>query len=209
MGFGAGTLISAASYELVAKSLSTSERSGGAVLGFFSGSLVFFLADRAIARSGARRATGSLVRSGPALGIALGAFLDGVPESAVLGLSLIEDGRISVAMLVAVFLSNLPESMAASTELRASGWPQSRLYGLWTAITLASALSAALGYATLSDASPGAVAFVLAFAAGAIITMLSTAMIPEAFENAGRAAGLATTVGFALSVAVGLLADRP
>ena len=205
MGFGAGTLISAASYELVAKSLSTSERSGGAVFGFFSGVSVFFLADRAIARSGARRATGSLVRSGPALG----AFLDGVPESAVLGLSLIEDGRISVAMLVAVFLSNLPESMAASTELRASGWPQSRLYGLWTAITLASALSAALGYATLSDASPGAVAFVLAFAAGAIITMLSTAMIPEAFENAGRAAGLATTVGFALSVAVGLLADRP
>ncbi len=201
MGFGAGALISAAAYELVAESVLVAHGSGGAALGFFSGALVFFFLDRAIARS-----SGS---SGPATGIVLGTVLDGIPESAVLGLTLLEDGRIGVSMLVAVFLSNLPEAMAASTQLRASGWSQGRLYGMWGAISIACAASAALGYVLLDGASHGTVGFVLAFAAGAIITMLTTSMIPEAYEKAGRAAGLATTVGFALSVAISVLADRP
>jgi ZIP family zinc transporter len=140
--------------------------------------------------------------AGPA--IVLGTLLDGVPESAVLGLTVLDSGTVGVSMLVAVFISNLPESIAASASLRSSGWSLARVYLLWIGIDLLSALSAAAGYGLLDGASPATVAFLFAFAGGAILTMLSTSMMPEAFEHSGRPVGLATTLGFFLAFVVHL-----
>jgi ZIP family zinc transporter len=105
-------------------------------------------------------------------------------------------------MIVAVFLSNLPEAIAATTGLARSGWSRQRIFGLWTVVTVVSGLSAFAGYVLFDGAGPRALAFVLAYAAGAILTMLADTMMPEAFESGGKLTGLATTLGFAVAFAI-------
>jgi zinc transporter, ZIP family len=102
-------------------------------------------------------------------------------------------------VVAAVFLSNVPESLSAATGLARAGHSARWILGLWTLVTVISALAAAVGYGALGDASPDLVAFVQAFAAGAVLTMLADTMMPEAFEHGGRAAGLFTVLGFALA----------
>jgi zinc transporter, ZIP family len=135
----------------------------------------------------------------------LGIVLDGIPESIVLGLTLLTGEGISAAMLAAVFLSNLPESVAATVGLRSGGWSGGRVMGLWALVTAASGIAALVGFAVLDGAAPRTIAFVLAFAGGAILTMLADTMMPEAFEKGGRYVGLATTAGFGLAFAISAL----
>ena len=203
MAFGAGVLISAVAYELVDEAFDTSG-GGGIALGLALGSLAFFGGDVAIDRLGGRdrkRMRGPAA-GGTALAIVLGIVLDGIPESVVLGLTVLSGEGVSAAMLAAVFLSNLPEAIAATVGLSGAGWPSARILGLWVLVTVVSGLSALLGYALLDGASPRTIAFVLAFAAGAILTMLADTMMPEAFENSGPYVGLATTGGFGLAFAI-------
>jgi zinc transporter, ZIP family len=204
MGFGAGVLLSAVSFELVEEAVTVAGGTGGTAAGFFAGALVFLGGDWAIGRMGYRdrKSIAGTAASASGLAITLGIVLDGIPESAVIGLTLLESGTVGVAMLVAVFISNVPESIAATTGLRSSGWTLPRLFGLWTGTAVACGLASAAGYGLLDGASRQVVAFVLAFAGGAILAMLSTTMMPEAYEHAGRLVGLATTIGFATAIAV-------
>jgi ZIP family zinc transporter len=167
------------------------------IAGLFAGSAVYFTGDWAIDRAGGE--------SGMGLPITLGIVLDGIPESFVLGLTVLQDGKVSAAFLVAVFLSNLPEAIGATTGLLESGWSRLRVNLLWIGVTLVSAFSALAGYALLDGASGDTIAFVLAFAAGAILTMLADSMMPEAFANGGKLAGIVTTFGFATAFAINLL----
>ena len=201
MAFGAGVLVSAVACELTAEAV----KGGGwdaTAAGLAAGSLVFLLGDRWLDRRGgkARKRSSGPGAGGAALGIVLGAILDGIPESAAIGISLLDGGGVSVAVVVAVFLSNVPESMSAAAGLRAT-WSSGRIYALWGAVAVVSALAAAAGYALLGDASGNWVAAIQAFAAGAILTMLADTMMPEAFEAHGRSpfTGVVTTLGFAVS----------
>jgi zinc transporter, ZIP family len=207
MAFGAGVLISAVAFELVEEAFATAGDEGSVTLGLFCGAGVFFAGDVAIDRMGgsARKNSGGEQAAGTPLAIVLGIVLDGIPESLVLGLTVLQDGTVSAAFLVAVFLSNLPEAIAATSGLTTAGWARSRIIGLWILVTVVSGLSALAGYALLDSAGPRTVAFVLAFAAGAILTMLADTMMPEAFENGGRLVGLFTTLGFALAFAISVL----
>ena len=126
----------------------------------------------------------------------LGALLDGIPESAAIGVSLIGGGGVGVAMVAAVFLSNVPESMSASAGMRQSGRSTKTILLMWGAMTAASTVAAALGFGILGSAPEEVVAAVQAFAAGAILTMLADTMVPEAVEHAGRLVGLVTAFGF-------------
>jgi ZIP family zinc transporter len=206
MAFGAGVLISAVAYELVEEAFSTS-KGVGVPAGLAAGALVFFLGDTIIDRMGGegRKSMAGGHEAGTALAIVLGIVLDGIPESAVIGLTILQGGTVSVAMLVAVFLSNLPEAIAATTGLRLSGWSGRNIIGLWLLVMLVSALASLAGYGLFDSASPGAVAFVLSFAAGAILTMLADTMMPEAFARGGKLVGLATTLGFGLAFAISAL----
>lgn len=207
MAFGAGVLISAVAYELVEEAFSTSEGGGAVALGLAAGALTFFAGDAAIDRlRGAQRKSmkGTQERGSP-LAIVLGIVLDGVPESAVIRLTLLQGGAVSAAMLAAVFLSNLPEAISATVGLTLSGWKRRSILGLWSLAVLVSALSALAGYAFFGDASPGVLAFALSFAAGAILTMLADTMMPEAFQHGGKLVGLATTLAFGLAFAVSAL----
>ena len=129
----------------------------------------------------------------------LGALLDGIPESAAIGVSLIGGGGVGVAVVAAVFLSNIPEGLSASSGMKASGRSTAYILGLWAAVAAASTAAAALGYALLGGSSPEVIAIVQAFAAGAILTMLSDTMVPEAVKHAGSLVGLVTVLGFVIA----------
>jgi ZIP family zinc transporter len=199
MAFGAGVLISAVAFELVEEAAKTSDSGVGA--GLFAGALTFFAGNAWLDRRGAadRKRSSGKQASGFAMAIVLGIVLDGVPESAVIGLTLLEEGEVGVAILAAVFLSNLPEAIAATSGLSKAGWKPARVMGLWLGVAAVSGLSALLGYVLLDGASERLIAIVLAFAGGAILTMLADTMMPEAFENGGRGVGLLTTLGFGVA----------
>jgi ZIP family zinc transporter len=207
MGFGSGVLLSAVAYELVAEASLTADSRTAVALGLFVGCGTFVVGDALVDRMGGgeRKAIGARAASTSGLAIVLGIVLDGVPESVVIGLGLVGGGSVSAAMVAAVFLSNLPESIAATAGLVDSGWTRRRVLGLWTGVTLIAGLATLAGYALFENASPDAVAFVLAFAGGAILTMLADTMMPEAFEHGGKLVGVCTTVGFALAFAISAL----
>jgi zinc transporter, ZIP family len=135
----------------------------------------------------------------------LAIILDGIPESIVIGLGIFEGGTVSIAMLVAVFISNLPESIAGSTGMKAGGWGRGKIILLWLIIALVCAGSTVLGYSLFSSASDQWLAFIQAFAGGAILLMLANSMIPEAYEHGGKLAGVFTVIGFFLSVSMVIL----
>jgi ZIP family zinc transporter len=194
MAFGAGVLISAVSYELVADAVELEAEPLWIAGGFVLGAVVFYVGDVLIDRW-------TPAGGGGGLGIVLGAVLDGIPESVVIGVSLLGGETTSLAVIVAVFLSNVPESMSASVDLVEGGWARSRVLLMWAVVVLMSGAAAGIGYAALEDSSASVIGGIEAFAAGAILTMLADEMIPEAFESAERhkTVGLALAFGFALS----------
>ena len=209
MDFGAGVLISAVSFDLIEETAEKSSGNGSVAVGVFAGCAVFFGGDWLIGRMGGsdrKDATGVDKESGSALPIVLGTVLDGIPESMVIGLTIFEGGEVGAAYLAAVFISNLPESISATTGLASGGWKKSRVLWMWIAIAVVSGLSSLTGYAVFQDSSPDTVSFVLAFAAGAILTMLANTMMPEAFKHGGKLVGVVTTLGFAVAYAVHALA---
>ncbi|HYJ50659.1 MAG TPA: ZIP family zinc transporter [Microbacterium sp.] len=204
MGFGAGVLISALSFDLIQEAVDKSSGHGWVVFGVFAGCGVFFGGDQLIGRLGGgdrKDATGEQEGDSP-LAIVLGTVLDGIPESMVIGLTIFEGGAVGAAYLAAVFISNLPESISSTSGLTSSGWAKSRILWMWIAIAVISGVASLLGYALFQDSSPDTVAFVLAFAAGAILTMLAQTMMPEAYEHGGKLVGVMTTLGFAVAFAV-------
>jgi zinc transporter, ZIP family len=207
MAFGSGVLISAVSFELVSDAWERDGGRGSVALGLFAGSATFYFGDLLIDRLGGadRKHSGGRQAEGSPLAIVLGIVLDGIPESIVLGLTVAVDGRVSVAFLAAVALSNVPEAIAASTGLAQAGWSDAHVLGLWTLVSVVSGVAALLGYVFMDSASPSVVAFVLAFAAGAILTMLADTMMPEAFEHGGRLVGVAATFGYAVAFAISAL----
>lgn len=200
MGFGAGVLFSAVAFELTREAYA-SAGAAPVVLGLLAGALVFFAGDWWLdARGGHRRKNpaGPQADAGP-MALVLGALLDGIPESAAIGVSLLGGSGVGTAMVAAVFLSNVPEGMSASVGLKATGRTPGRILLLWVGVTLASTLAAALGYGVLGGADETVVAAVQAFAAGAILTMLADTMLPEAVQYAGRLVGLVTALGFMMA----------
>ena len=206
MAFGSGVLISSVAFELVEEAVAV----GGQLpmaSGLAIGAIVFFAGNELIDRLGAE-GMGSV--KGPrspesGLAIVLGAALDGVPESIVLGLTIASGGQTGLAFFAAVFLSNLPEGIAGTAGLQQGGWSAARIIRLWSIVVVASAVAALVGATLLAGGQGELHAFILAFAGGAILTMLADTLIPEAFDNAGDLAGLMTTLGFGLAFALSLL----
>jgi ZIP family zinc transporter len=203
MGFGAGVLIAVLSVDLAVDAF---ERSSNLVVatGLLAGGVIFYAGDRLLDRMGAgeRKSMGGEQEEGSPLAIVLGIVLDGIPESAAIGVALIEGDKIGIAFVVAVFLSNLPESLSASSGLRKAGRSSGWIIRLWLFVSVVCALAAMLAFGLLDETDQNLIAFCLAFAAGAILAMLASTMMPEAFEHAGRAVALVTVVGFALGFAI-------
>lgn len=204
LAFGAGTLISAVSYELVYDAVKMAKGSGYPAFGFFTGAFVFYVADYIIEKLGAGKnpVSGESKRSGLVIPMVLAIILDGVPESIVIGLGILEKGSISFAMLIAVFISNLPEAIAGSTGMKSDGWSSKRVILLWAGIAVFCAFSTVAGSSLFNNVSPEWLSFIDSFAAGAILVMLANSMIPEAYEHGGKTAGIFTVLGFFVSVLI-------
>jgi ZIP family zinc transporter len=181
MAFGSGVLISAVAFELAHESVELSAGSGMAALGLFTGAIVFFTGDWFIGHMGGHNRKSIGASHGSELGL-LGGH------------------TVSFAMLIAVFISNLPEALAATTGLASGGWSRFRIMLLWLSVTLVSGVAALAGFALFENASNATQAFINMFAGGAILVMLANTMIPEAFEHGGKLAGLSTVMGFALAI---------
>ena len=203
MAFGAGALIAAVAYELVNEAFDTDLEL--AASGFACGALAFYVGDWLIDRRGGhgRKSMGGEHQlAGSADAIVLGTVLDGIPESFVLGASLLQEGVVPIAVVVAVFVSNVPEALSGTTGLLEAGWTRVRIFAMWSVVVAASVLAAIAGWALLDAMPTAGGAFVLAFAGGALIVMLADTLVPEAFELGGREAGLLTALGFALGFAL-------
>ncbi len=190
IGFGCGTLVSAVAYDLVEEAVHVSATGLSVGGGFIVGALAYFIGDELIERMGGGQDGG--------MSILLGAVLDGIPESIVLGLSLVGGGVPSIAVLVAIFISNIPESVASSTAMRAR-WSVAQTIGVWGAVAIVSAVAAAIGYGLFSGANGDVIAFIDAFAAGAILVLLADDLLPAAHGDTDKVVGLATAFGFALA----------
>jgi ZIP family zinc transporter len=194
LSFGAGALISAVSFELFEEGVKV----GGATavgLGLAAGAIVYFVLARAVEHMGPGGGGGGTA-------LALGAFLDGIPEQAVLGIGIAAGEGVSIALLVAIFVSNLPEAIGSAVDMRAGGAAVRQIRLLWLGVAVACALATPLGYVLARATGGHFQAAINGFAAGALLVMLVDSMIPEASEKSGRVAGLATVLGFA--VAAGL-----
>jgi ZIP family zinc transporter len=207
MAFGAGVLLSAVAYELVFKSIKSSIGSGASLIGILSGAITFFVVDLLISKMGAagRKNFSSVHQSNMALPIVLATILDGIPETLVIGMSLLAGGEVGIGMLVAVFISNLPEAIAGTSGMVAGAWKKGRILLLWLLIAVVCAFSSLAGYALLENASPAVISFIQTFAGGAILVMLTNTMIPEAYEHGGKLAGIFTVLGFTVAISIAVL----
>ena len=202
MALGTGLLIGSVSFELVDDALQHQDVAWVALM-VLLGAAVFTVGDWLLRRRGGgeRKDPGGAQAEGSPLAIVLGSVLDGIPESYVLGLTVLQGG-VSLALLVAVVLSNLPEGMSSSSGLKAAGWPRGRVVAMWSAVVVVSALASAAGYATLDPASGQTGALVEAFAGGALLAMLANSLLPEAYDVEGVFTGPLVVVGFAVSLAL-------
>jgi ZIP family zinc transporter len=202
MAFGSGVLISALSFDLIEEAYNL----GGfdaTIIGIFTGSAIFTVANWFLTRSGAkhRKRSNHLQKaekeeSENGLALAIGALVDGIPESIVIGVSMIAGGRISMVTVIAIFLSNLPEGLSSSAGMRKAGRSAKYVLGLWCAIACISAIAAIIGYTVFSGFSPNVIAATTAVAAGAVLAMLADTMIPEAFEKVHDFTGMIMVAGF-------------
>jgi zinc transporter, ZIP family len=196
LAFGAGALVSAVSFDLAEEGV----KLGGPVAvgcGLAAGALTYYVLDRAVEHL---QSGDGAEGAGPAL--ALGAVLDGIPEQLVLGIGIAAGEGVGVGLLVAIFVSNLPEAIGSATDMRAAGHAPRTIVRLWCVVAVVCALASVAGYGIADTASPELKGAIDGFAAGALLVMLIDSMVPEAARKAGRTAGLVTTLGFAVAAAL-------
>lgn len=201
LSFGAGALVSAVSFDLAGEGL----RQGGlgpVAVGMAIGALAFYALDGAADRFFDRRAGGGLGAEGTSISLTLGAVLDGIPEMLVLGIQISRGQGLSLALILAIFVSNFPEAMGSAAEMRKQGGDRRRIVVLWGAITLLLAVVTPIGSTVADSLGSWLTAAFNGFAAGALLVMLVDALAPEARLKGGRVAGLVTTLGFATAVAL-------
>jgi len=220
MGFGAGVLVSVLALELVIES---TEHGSIAytVIGFLVGAFVFSSVNWLLELRGAadRKRCGACVAQpteaespGSGLAIAVGALIDGIPESIAIGLSVVVGAgqgstlggaSVSVALVVGFFVANVPQGLSSASGMREAGRSSTYVLGVWGGVALASGLAAVLGAALFSDAGDQFLAAITALAAGGVLAMLAETMIPEAFHRNMAFIGLVTAVGFMVAVLLG------
>ncbi|WNF38458.1 ZIP family metal transporter [Bacillaceae bacterium IKA-2] len=205
MALGTGALIGATTYELLQESLEISGFTEVAI-GFLGGALIFTILDYLISHKGGhqrKEADRSTIKDPEqqdaqktsGMGIFIGSVMDTIPETAMIGMSLSGGGKVSLALVVSVFISNIPEGLSSTVGLRKSGFSKKKILIMWSLVVFFSALSALAGATLLDNASNSIKAIVSCFAGGAIIAMIASTMMPEAYKEGGPTVGFVTSIG--------------
>ncbi len=177
-GFGAGALIAAVSFDLLAEASALDSWELGAWM--LIGAGVFLGGDYIVDRRFGSEGTGG------SMGIVVGSVVDGVPESIIFGIQVATGFPISAPFLAAVFVSNIPQAMAPSADLAASGWTAKRLGGLWLMIVLACGVAAALGFLAADATSVANGDRMAALAAGGLLAMITNSLMPSPLSEQAR-----------------------
>lgn len=201
MAFGTGILIGAVSFELLVEAVEQSNLKVTA-LGFILGAAIFTIINSILAKKGGheRKMSGIKKAKGVGMAIFFGTLLDAIPESVLIGASLIEQSKVSWLLVIAIFLSNFPEGLSSSIGLLKEGFSKKKIIGMWISVFTVSAVAALLGFVLLEGASVVFLSLIGAFAGGAIMAMVASTMLPEAHEDAGAAVGLITSLGLLSSL---------
>jgi ZIP family zinc transporter len=211
MAFGAGALISAITTDLVVPAY---EGGGRAATGFglLVGAVAYHLLTEWLNRRAEREdpeepveeaaevspeALPAAADARAARNLTVGMVLDGIPESVAIGLTLLGTGDVSVALVGAVFLSNLPEAIGVAAALLAGNVSLGQVLLRFGAIVLVGAIAGAVGYGVINESDVDAIAIIQSIAAGAMIVVVVNEMVPIAVRGARRHAGLAAAAGFA------------
>ena len=222
MAVGAGVLISTLAFELVEEAAADGGLVPTTV-GFLGGAILYIVADQLISRRSKREAAappqidassvtgysdgsevsasivarraGAQAVSGAGLVIAVGALIDGIPESIVMGLSVLQGG-ISIPIVAAIAISNFPEGLGSTAALKRGGSSGRYVALLWSGIALITVVASVLGYVAFQSASPNLIALITTIAAGGLLAMVCNTMIPEAFDEQHALTGLWATIGF-------------
>jgi len=204
MAYGSGVLISALSFDLLDEAFQNAGI-GPIAIGFLGGSIIYSVANYLVNQAGGvhRKRSGSQQKEikdlrvkDSSLSIAIGSLIDGIPESLVIGISMLAGEGVSVVAVIAIFLSNIPEGLSSTAGMKKAGRSKVFIFGIWGGIALLSGISALLGYTVFSQFGVNIQAGTTAVAAGAILTMVANTMLPEAYENEGNTSGFITVIGF-------------
>lgn len=201
MAFGVGALINLVSFELIEESLSHTNDLIIVLIGVLVGATAYFICDTLIDKIATRK---SPKQQSGGLAILTGTILDGIPESLLIGLSVATSGAVGAATIATIFISNIPESLSSTTEFKKGGWKTSRIIQLWVIVIITSGLASLAGFAIFGSASGDIRAFIMAFSGGAVLTMLANSMMPTAYKDTGKWAGIVTTIGFCIAFAISM-----
>ena len=206
LAFASGALISALAFELFEEAFHL----GGAVragLGLLAGAATFVAVDTALDRwmtgkegPEQREMVQAGARGGVGLALLAGVTLDGVPENVALGTSLATG--VSLSLLVAIFVSNLPEALVGAVSMREAGQSGRAVMLTWIACAIVLAAAVVLGRGVAGVLSEHVLAIALAFAGGAVLASLADTLMPEAFEHGRPLNAFATAAGFFLSFVI-------
>ncbi|GLB59607.1 ZIP family metal transporter [Cytobacillus sp. NCCP-133] len=201
MAFGTGVLIGAAAYELLGESV----QNGGLMptsIGFVAGAITFTLFDMIISKKGAQNRKRSGQKNDSTNGIILfiGTVMDAIPESIMIGASLLEKQSVSFLLVTAIFISNFPEGLSSTSGMAKSGYSKRKILILWGVVFVISGLASLAGFLFLDGASIELVSGIAGFAGGAIIAMVASTMMPEAFEDSGPMTGFIAAAGLLVSL---------
>ncbi|WP_077325584.1 ZIP family metal transporter [Virgibacillus siamensis] len=211
MALGVGALIAATTYELLGEAV---EKAGftEAAIGFIGGALIFTIFDIVVSTNGGHKRKHSEGRNeqesgngGSGIAIFIGTIMDAIPESAMIGVSLIGGHAVGFSLVAAIFISNFPEGLSSTVGLKKDGYSRAKVFTMWGAVIVFSALSSLAGYALLDHASDSIQAIISAFAGGGIIAMVASTMMPEAFKEGGPAVGFITAIGVFVTLLIGSL----
>ena len=216
LAFSSGLLISLLCFDLMRVALEIGGI-GPALTGFFLGLISYVVLNRMIGAQGIKRrcssscgGIGNLTEEqqgehATAMALLFGAALDGIPESISIGVSLLDNPLVSVSVIAAIAVANIPEGLASGAGLRRSGFSPSRIFRIWSVVVLLCVMAAVMAHVLMASAPVALKAITTAFAGGGVLAMTLQTVIPEAYEETQDYVSILGGLGFAVAFCIVVL----